>query len=60
MDVEVKDSTINSFLIEGFQKNIPLIDIFTLLTKQVDDIKKLTFFHDTCWKLYSKVSPLPL
>ena len=46
MDVEVKDSTINSFLIEGFQKNIPLIDIFTLLTKQVDDIKKLTFFHE--------------
>ena len=46
MDVELKDSTINSFLIEGFQKNIPLIDIFTLLTKQVDDIKKLTFFHE--------------
>ena len=45
MDVEVKDSTINSFLIEGFHKNIPLIDIFTLLTKEVDDIKKLTFFH---------------
>ena len=46
MDVDVKDSTINSFIIEGFTKNIPLIDIFTLLTKQVDDIKKITIFHD--------------
>ena len=46
MEVDVKDSTINSFIIEGFTKNIPLIDIFTLLTKQVDDIKKITIFHD--------------
>ena len=46
MDIEVKDSAINSFLIEGFPKNIPLIDIFTLLSKQVNDINKITFFHE--------------
>ena len=46
MDVEVKDSTINSFMMEGFPKNMPLIDIFTLLTKQVNDVQKITFFHD--------------
>ena len=46
MEVEVKDSSINSFLIEGFSKNIPLIDIFILLTKQVNDINKITFFHE--------------
>ena len=46
MEVEVKDSSINSFLIEGFSKNIPLIDIFILLTKQVNYINKITFFHE--------------
>ena len=46
MEVEVKDSSINSFLIEGFSKNIPLIDIFILLTKQVNDNNKITFFHE--------------
>ena len=46
MDIEVNDSAINSFLIEGFSKNIPLIDIFILLSKQVNDIKKITFYHD--------------
>ena len=46
MDIEVNDSTINSFMIEGLSKNIPLIDIFILLSKQVNDIKKITFYHD--------------
>ena len=46
MDIEVKDSSINSFMIEGLSKKIPLIDIFILLSKQVNDIKKITFLHE--------------
>ena len=54
MDVEVKDSTINSFMMEGFPKNMTLIDIFTLLTKQVNDVQKITFFHDPINYISSK------
>ena len=46
MDIEVNSSTINSLMIEGLTNKIPLIDIFILLSKQVNDIKKITFFHD--------------
>ena len=45
MDIEVNNSSINSLMIEGLTKKIPLIDIFILLSKQVNDIKKITFFH---------------
>ena len=46
MNRDVKDSTINSFIIEGLSTKTPLIDIFILLTKQVNDIKKITITHD--------------
>ena len=46
MDIEVNSSSINSLMIEGLTNKIPLIDIFILLSKQVNDIKKITFFHD--------------
>ena len=41
MDIEVNSSTINSLMIEGLTNKIPLIDIFILLSKQVNDIKKI-------------------
>ncbi len=46
MDIEVNDSTIDSFMIEGLSQKTPLIDIFVLLTKQLKGIKKITIGHD--------------
>ena len=46
MESEVNDSVIDSFIIEGLSKQIPLIDIFVLLTKQIKGIKKITVAHD--------------
>ena len=46
MEIEINDSTIDSFIIEGLSKTTPLIDIFVLLTKQLKGIKKITVAHD--------------
>ena len=46
MELEVNDSVIDSFIIEGLSKQTPLIDIFVLLTKQIKGIKKITVAHD--------------
>ena len=45
MDLEINDSTIDSFIIEGLSRKTPLIDIFVLLTKQLKGIKKITVTH---------------
>ena len=46
MEIEINDSAIDSFLIEGVSRKIPLIDIFVLLIKQLKGIKKITISHD--------------
>ena len=46
MDVEVNDSAIDSFILEGLSQKTPLIDIFVLLTKKLKGIKKITIGHD--------------
>ena len=46
MEVEINDSAIDSFIIEGVSRKTPLIDIFVLLTKQLKGIKKITISHD--------------
>ena len=40
MELEINDSSINSFIIEGLSRETPLIDIFVLLIKQLKGIKK--------------------
>ena len=46
MELEINDSSINSFIIEGLSRETPLIDIFVLLIKQLKGIKKITISHD--------------
>ena len=46
MELEINDSSINSFIIEGLSREAPLIDIFVLLIKQLKGIKKITISHD--------------
>ena len=46
MEIEINDSVIDSFILEGLSRKTPLIDIFVLLTKQLKGIKKITISHD--------------
>ena len=46
MELEINDSVIDSFIIEGLSETTPLIDIFVLLTKQLKGIKKITVAHE--------------
>ena len=46
MELEINDSSINSFIIEGLSIETLLIDIFVLLIKQLKGIKKMTISHD--------------
>ena len=46
MELEINDSAIDSFIIEGLSRKTPLIDIFVLLIKQLKGIKRITISHD--------------